>query len=242
MLHETGHALYEQDLPAEHFGTPLGVACSFGIHESQSRLWENQVGRGRPFWDHFFPRLRQAFPGTLADVSPDAFYFAINDVRPSLIRVEADEATYNLHIALRFRAGTGLAVGRPDSCRTSGAWNERFEALFGLTCPTMRAAACRTSTGVSGASATSRPTRLATCTRPSSWRPRSGDLGADSLTQRLPPRRLRSTQGLAGQEHPPAWPALSGRRTVPAGHRDFLSPQPFRRYLSEKFSRVYGVC
>ncbi len=62
VLHETGHALYEQNLPAEHFGTPLGVACSFGIHESQSRLWENQVGRGRPFWEHFFPRLKQTFP------------------------------------------------------------------------------------------------------------------------------------------------------------------------------------
>jgi len=73
VLHETGHALYEQNLPAEHFGTPLGVACSFGIHESQSRLWENQVGRGRPFWDHFFPRARQTFPGTLDDVTPDDF-------------------------------------------------------------------------------------------------------------------------------------------------------------------------
>jgi carboxypeptidase Taq len=111
VLHETGHALYEQNLPAEHFGTPLGSACSFGIHESQSRLWENQVGRGRPFWEHFFPRLRQTFPAALSRVTPEAFYFAVNDVKPSLIRVEADEATYNLHIALRFELELGLLTG-----------------------------------------------------------------------------------------------------------------------------------
>lgn len=135
VLHETGHAMYEQNLPAEHFGTPLGVACSFGIHESQSRLWENQVGRGRPFWDHFFPRLKQTFPAVLADVSAEAFYFAINDVRPSLVRVEADEATYNLHIALRFELELALLSGDLTAVDLPGAWNTRFEALFGLKVP-----------------------------------------------------------------------------------------------------------
>ncbi len=135
VLHETGHAMYEQNLPAEHFGTPLGVACSFGIHESQSRLWENQVGRGRPFWDHFYPRLKQTFHAALADVSKEAFYFAINDVRPSLIRVEADEATYNLHIALRFELELSLLSGDLTTGDLPGAWNDRFEALFGLKVP-----------------------------------------------------------------------------------------------------------
>ncbi|VTU01767.1 peptidase m32 : Carboxypeptidase Taq OS=Marinithermus hydrothermalis (strain DSM 14884 / JCM 11576 / T1) GN=Marky_0327 PE=4 SV=1: Peptidase_M32 [Gemmataceae bacterium] len=135
VLHETGHALYEQNLPAEHFGTPLGVACSFGVHESQSRLWENQVGRGRPFWDHFFPRLRQAFPAAVGDVSPDAFYAAINDVRPSFIRVEADEATYNLHIALRFELELALLSGDLAVVDLPDAWNTRFTALFGLPVP-----------------------------------------------------------------------------------------------------------
>ncbi len=135
VLHETGHALYEQNLPAEHFGTPLGVACSFGIHESQSRLWENQVGRGRPFWDHFFPRLKQTFPTAVGDVKPEAFFFAINDVRPSLIRVEADEATYNLHIALRFELELALLSGDLTVDGLPGAWNERFAALFGISVP-----------------------------------------------------------------------------------------------------------
>jgi carboxypeptidase Taq len=135
VLHETGHALYEQNLPEEHFGTPLGAACSFGIHESQSRLWENQVGRGKPFWEHFFPRLQQTFPAALAGVNLDAFYFATNDVKPSLIRVEADEATYNLHIALRFELELALLTGELPVKDLPAAWNERVKALLGLDVP-----------------------------------------------------------------------------------------------------------
>lgn len=135
VLHETGHALYEQNLPVEQFGTPLGVACSYGIHESQSRLWENQVGRGRPFWDHFFPRLCQAFPAALAGITPEEFHLAINDVRPSLIRVEADEATYNLHIALRFELELALLSGDLTVADLPDAWNVRIADLFGLTVP-----------------------------------------------------------------------------------------------------------
>src|SRR4029077_4809958 len=92
ILHEAGHGIYEQGLDPEHFGTPLGSAASLGIHESQSRLWENQVGRSRSFWEYFFPRAREAFPDALGGVALDAFVFVINDVQPSFIRVEADEA------------------------------------------------------------------------------------------------------------------------------------------------------
>jgi carboxypeptidase Taq len=136
ILHETGHGLYEQNLPREHFGTPCGLACSFGIHESQSRLWENQVGRGRPFWEHFFPRLKQTFPAPLRDVALDDWYFAINDVQPSFIRVEADEATYNLHIILRFEIEQGLLTGDLKPADLPGAWNEQFQKMLGITPPT----------------------------------------------------------------------------------------------------------
>src|SRR5437762_13205455 len=111
ILHEAGHGIYEQNLDPEQFGTPMGSAASLGIHESQSRLWENQVGRGRPFWEHFFPRARQTFVEALHDVALEDFLFAINDVRPSFIRVEADEATYNLHIILRFELEQALVNG-----------------------------------------------------------------------------------------------------------------------------------
>ena len=131
MLHETGHGMYEQGLPAEHFGTPLGAACSLGIHESQSRLWENQVGRGRPFWEHFFPRLQADVPRRRWPTSPSTTSIsAINDVRPSLIRVEADEATYNLHIVLRFELELALLSGDLPVADLPGAWNERFEGVL----------------------------------------------------------------------------------------------------------------
>ncbi len=137
VLHEAGHGLYEQNLPADRFGEPAAQSCSLGIHESQSRLWENLVGRGRPFWDHFFPRLRQAFP-SVADVDADAFHRAINDVRPSFIRVEADEATYNLHVALRFEIEQALVKGDLPVADVPAAWNAKFRELFGLDVPNDR--------------------------------------------------------------------------------------------------------
>src|SRR4051812_30590743 len=136
VLHEAGHGIYEQGLPGGHFGTPLGSFCSLGIHESQSRLWENQVGRGRPFWEHFFPKARQTFPAALGDVGAEQFLFAVNDVRPSYIRVEADEATYNMHIILRFELEQVLISGDLQAADVPQAWGEKFQQSFGLTPPT----------------------------------------------------------------------------------------------------------
>jgi carboxypeptidase Taq len=134
-LHESGHGIYDQGLDGTAFGTPMGSAASLGIHESQSRLWENQVGRGRPFWEHFFPRARQVFFEALHDVGLDDWLFAINDVQPSFIRVEADEATYNLHIILRFEMEQALISGDLKPADAPAAWNEKFTASFGLTPP-----------------------------------------------------------------------------------------------------------
>jgi carboxypeptidase Taq len=136
ILHEAGHGLYEQGLDPEHAGTPMGSPVSLGIHESQSRLWENQVGRGRPFWEHFFPRARKTFPEALRRVSLDDFLFAINDVRPSFIRVEADEATYNMHIILRFELEQALIGGDLKPADAPAAWNDRFRKSFQITPPT----------------------------------------------------------------------------------------------------------
>jgi carboxypeptidase Taq len=133
ILHEAGHGIYEQGLDHAAFGTPLGQACSLGIHESQSRLWENQVGRDRPFWEHFFPRAQQMFPGTLDDVPLDDWIFALNNVERSFIRVEADEATYNLHIILRFELEQALMTGDLAPKDVAAAWKDKFRAFFDLT-------------------------------------------------------------------------------------------------------------
>ncbi|HET6246207.1 MAG TPA: carboxypeptidase M32 [Tepidisphaeraceae bacterium] len=135
VLHETGHGLYDQGLPAAHFGTPLGEAISLGIHESQSRMWENLVGRSRSFWKFFLPKVRSAFPGPLAGVNEDQWYFAINDIRPSLIRTEADEATYNLHVLLRFELEEAMLKGDLSPADLPGAWTEKMQKYLGLTPP-----------------------------------------------------------------------------------------------------------
>jgi carboxypeptidase Taq len=135
ILHESGHGIYDQGLDSAHYGMPRGESVSLGIHESQSRTWENQVGRGKPFWKHFFPRAQQMFPEALGSVNFDDFYFAINDVRPSLIRVEADEVTYNLHILLRFELEYALLKGDLLPKDLPGAWNEKFKQFFGIVPP-----------------------------------------------------------------------------------------------------------
>ncbi len=134
-MHETGHGLYEQGLPAEAVGTPLCQSISLGIHESQSRLWENMIGRSRPFWQHYLPQLREHFPEQLATVDLDAFYAAINQVETSLIRVEADEVTYNLHILLRFELEMEMVEGRVEVDDLPAAWNQRMEEYLGIRPP-----------------------------------------------------------------------------------------------------------
>ena len=136
VLHETGHALYEQGLPkAEHFGTALGEAASLGVHESQSRLWENIVGRSAAFWRFLLPRTREAFPEAVAGVTDDQWLAATNDVRPTFIRVEADEITYNLHIALRFDLERKILAGELDVDAIPTVWNQTFKTYFGIDVP-----------------------------------------------------------------------------------------------------------
>jgi carboxypeptidase Taq len=134
-LHETGHGLYEQGLPADHWGTPLGSAASFGIHESQSRLWENMIGRSRAFWRGYYPQFQKLFAPALDDLSVDEFWRIVNDVRPSLIRIDADEATYNLHIILRFELELALLAGDLQPADLPGAWNDKIRQYLNLTVP-----------------------------------------------------------------------------------------------------------
>ncbi|KGQ22873.2 carboxypeptidase M32 [Thermus filiformis] len=130
-LHEMGHGLYEQGLPPEHWGTPRGEAVSLGVHESQSRTWENLVGRSLGFWERFFPRAREVFP-SLEGVGLADFYAAVNAVEPSLIRVEADEVTYNLHILVRFELELALFRGELSPEELPLAWAERYRAYLGV--------------------------------------------------------------------------------------------------------------
>jgi len=134
-LHEAGHAMYEQGVDQKFSRTPLAGGTSLGIHESQSRMWENLVGRSKPFWVAFYPRLKKYFPDQLGNVDVEAFYKAINKVEPSLIRVEADEATYNLHVMLRFEIETALLEGKVEAAELPDVWNTKMQEYLGITPP-----------------------------------------------------------------------------------------------------------
>jgi len=134
-IHEGGHALYEQGLPDEQYGLPLGEYCSLSIHESQSRLWENCIGRGIHYWKYHYPKLQSLFPEQLQSTSIEQFYRGINKVVPSLIRTEADELTYHFHVMIRYEIEKMLIEGTLTSKDIPAAWNEMYKKMLDVTVP-----------------------------------------------------------------------------------------------------------
>lgn len=134
-IHESGHAMYEQGIDMKYEATPLGGGASSGVHESQSRLWENIVGRSRVFWSYFYPQLQETFPRQLGDVKLDTFYRAVNKVQPSLIRTEADQMTYDLHVMIRFDLELDLLDGALEVADLPEAWRSRYESDLGVSSP-----------------------------------------------------------------------------------------------------------
>lgn len=238
-LHEVGHGIYEQNLSGEHFGTPLGTACSLGIHESQSRLWENFVGRSMPFWRANWSTVKERFQASLKDVTLDQFYAAINDVRPSLIRIEADEATYNLHIILRFELEQAMLTGDLLAKDLPGAWNERFHQMFGLSVPQDNVGCLQDvhwSAGLLG--------YFPTYTL--------GNLYAAQFMERVQQDQPRLHEQIAGGEYAPLKTWLT-EHIHSKGQRysatelcqlitgKAISHEPLMRYLKKKFGEMYGV-
>jgi len=239
ILHEAGHGIYEQGLPREHFGTALGTYASLGIHESQSRLWEIQVGRGRPFWEHFFPRARQTFLEPLRDVSLDDFVFAVNEVQPSFIRVEADEMTYNMHIILRFELEQALISGDLKAADVPGVWNEKFKQSFGLTPPNNRLG-CLQDVHWSGGGIGYFPTYTLGNLYAAQFMERArqdlGDLDGDFRRGEF--GRLKGW--LNEKVHRPGRRFRAGVLCERATGRP-LSHQPLLRYMRTKYGALYGI-
>lgn len=132
-IHEAGHAMYEQGIDMSYEGTPLAGGTSAGVHESQSRLWENVVGRSHAFWNHYYPQLQEYFPQQLGDVTLDTFYRAINKVQPSLLRTEADQMTYDLHVMIRFDLELALLEGTLEVKDLPEAWRARYQSDLGIS-------------------------------------------------------------------------------------------------------------
>lgn len=135
IMHEAGHGMYEMGLPTEYYGSPLGHSVSLGVHESQSRWWETRIGQSKPFWKHFLPKLRKLFPGKLDGIPLQKFYKGLNKVEPTLIRVDADEVTYPLHVILRFEIEQQLIEGTLSVRDVPEAWNALMESLLGIKPP-----------------------------------------------------------------------------------------------------------
>jgi carboxypeptidase Taq len=134
-MHEYGHGLYQHQIPARIAHLPIGTGASLGLHESQSRLWENLVGRSAPFWRFFYPRVQEVFPEQLRGVELDRFYAAINRVQPSLIRIRADEVTYGMHVILRFELEQDIVNGRVELRDLPQRWAEKMDEYLGVEVP-----------------------------------------------------------------------------------------------------------
>lgn len=238
-IHETGHALYEQNLPEELRGWPAGQVPSLGMHESQSRLWENQVGRNRAFTDFMLPRLKETFPQELSDVDEEAFFRGVNHVRRTLIRVTADEVTYNLHVALRFELELALFRDELEVKDLPDAWNEGMERWIGVRPPNDADGVLQDMHWSIGALGYFPTYALGTLYAAAFYEKADADLGGldDDLRRGEVARLL---QWLRDNIH--SWgyvyPAKElGERVLGAP----LTPEPFLTYLRRKFGELYDL-
>jgi len=238
-MHEAGHASYELGIDPRLDRGALAGGASLAIHESQSRMWENLVGRSFPFWQHFYPRLQEIFPTQLGNVALEAFYKGINRVQPSLIRVEADEATYNLHIMLRLELEIALMEGSVEVNNLPEAWNSRFQEYLGITPPNDAQGVLQDvhwSGGMVGYFSTY---ALGNIISAQLWERLNHDI--PDLADQI--RRgefsdwlgwLRSHIHCYGSKYEPQ--ELVERAT---GSR--IDSDPYMRYLTEKYSQIYGL-
>jgi carboxypeptidase Taq len=238
-MHETGHALYGLGTAPALDRTGLDGGASLAVHESQSRLWENLVGRSLPFWQHFYPRLQEIFPAQLGSVSLEKFYQGINKVQPSLIRVEADEATYNLHIMLRLEIEMALIEGKLAVKDLPSAWNSRMQDYLGVTPPNDAKGVLQDIHWANGYFGYFSTYALGNLVSAQIW---------EKINQDIP--------DLAGQIQAGKFAALLTwlREKIHVHGRKFepqelvqkvtgssIDPAPYMRYLKGKYSSIYGL-
>ncbi|WP_027882124.1 carboxypeptidase M32 [Meiothermus rufus] len=237
-VHEMGHGLYGQGLPEEHFGTPMGSEISLGIHESQSRTWENLVGRSLGFWRYFWPRAQHYFEA-LRDVRLEEFYFAINEVKPSLIRVEADEVTYNLHVLIRFELERALLQGELSIDDLPEAWDAKYQAYLGVRAPEMQDGVLQDvhwSAGLIGYFPTYTLGNLYAAQFFAQAQKELGDLEAQFAQGEFAPL-LEWTRQKIHRQGSRYWP----RDLLKEVTGEDLNPRYLVEYLNRKFGALYGV-
>jgi carboxypeptidase Taq len=239
ILHEAGHAIYEQGLAAEHFGTPLGSACSLGIHESQSRLWENLVGRSLPFWRRYTPVMHEVFGERMGSATVEQVYRQVNRVTPSLIRVEADEVTYNMHILVRFELELALLRGELSAADLPAAWNEAYRRRLGVTPPHDGDGVLQDVHWSSGAFGYFPTYTIGNLYSALLWERILADL-PDVYAQIEAGEFAPLLGWLREQIHRPGY-LLDGEELIKRVTGSGLAHQPFMAYLWAKYGELYGV-
>ena len=238
-MHETGHALYDLGSDHSYERTPLAGGASLAVHESQSRMWENLVGRSLPFWEYFYPRLQEFFPSQLGNVSLETFYNGINRVEPSLIRVEADEATYNLHIMLRLEIEIALMEGTLAVKDLPEAWNNRVQEYLGLTPPDNAQGVLQDihwSFGMIGYFSTY---ALGNLISAQLWERINQDI--PNLTDQFRQGKFDALLGWLVQNIHRYGSKYEPQELVQRVTGSKIDPALYMRYLKEKFGKVYGL-
>ena len=238
-MHESGHAMYEQGIDLAYERTPLSGGASLAVHESQSRMWENLVGRSLPFWEHFYPSLKKTFASQLDGVSLKSFYKAINKVEPSLIRVNADEATYNMHIMLRLELEIGMVEGKIAIKDLPEVWNAKMEEYLGVTPPNDAKGVLQDIHWSGGAIGYFSTYALGNLVSAQLWEKINKDI--PSLSDQI--RKGDFSELLAwlrrnihqhGQKYEP-------QQLVEKVTGSKITPEPYVRYLKKKYSEIYGL-
>lgn len=238
-MHEAGHALYELGVDHSLGRTPLAGGASLAVHESQSRMWENLVGRSLPFWEHFYPRLQTYFPEQLGNVDLMAFYKGVNKVKPSLIRVEADEATYNLHIMLRLEIEIGLIEGSMPVKDLPEIWNSRMQEYLGVTPPNDAQGVLQDihwSGGMIGYFSTY---ALGNLVSVQLWECIRQDI--PDLTEQIRGGQFAGLLGWLGEKVHRHGAKFEPQDLVRRVTGSTINPAPYVRYLTEKYGHVYGL-
>jgi carboxypeptidase Taq len=238
-MHETGHGLYEHGVAPELERTPLARGTSLGLHESQSRMWENLVGRSLPFWRYFFPRLQEAFPGVLDSVEVEEFYRRVNTVRPSLIRVEADEATYNMHIILRFELEQDILNGIVTLEELPEAWGARMEQYLGVEVPDDRRGVLQDVHWASGSIGYFPTYALGNVVSAQIWERVVDDI--PDLAAQFEQGEFDGLRAWLGERLYRHGRKFTPKETIERVCGGPLDPEPYLRYLREKLGGIYGL-
>ncbi len=238
-MHECGHALYELGIDKKFNRSPLADGASMAVHESQSRLWENMIGRSKPFWNHFFPKLQEFFPSQLGNIDANTFYKGVNAVEPSLIRVEADEATYNLHIMLRLEMEIALMEGSLKVKDAPEVWNTKFKEYLGIVPPNDAQGILQDVHWSFGGFGYFPTYALGNLVSAQLWECMNEDI--PELEEQVEKAQFSEILGWLRKNLHVYGAKFEPQILVKKVTGSFITPEPYMRYLESKFKSIYSL-